>query len=139
MRAFNQSELPLLICPHRDFVMQSISAVRETFHIDLVIPCFNEAASVPHLIRELEVAIVEAMQRPSADIDFGIIIIDDGSKDETKVVFTDLLKSSQALGRRTILNFSRNFGKEAALIAGLEYCNGDACIILDADRQDPPA
>jgi polyisoprenyl-phosphate glycosyltransferase len=120
-------------------VATSTPGMRQPLHFDLVIPCFNEAASAPHLIREIEAVIVEAMQKPNADIDFGIIIIDDGSKDETQVVFSDLLKASQVFGRRTILSFSRNFGKEAALNAGLEYCHGDACIILDADLQDPPA
>jgi polyisoprenyl-phosphate glycosyltransferase len=113
--------------------------IHEPLRIDLVIPCFNEAATAPHLVREIEAVILKAKLDLDPDIEFGIIIIDDGSKDETRSVFSFLLKGSQAFGRRTILSFSRNFGKEAALNAGLEYCQGDACIILDADLQDPPS
>jgi glycosyltransferase involved in cell wall biosynthesis len=118
--------------------MASSLGMQKPPFFDLVIPCLNEAASATQLIREIEKAIAEAKQKPNDNINFGIIIIDDGSKDKTTAVFSDLLSSSETFARRTILSFSRNFGKEAALNAGLAHCHGDACIILDADLQDPP-
>jgi glycosyltransferase involved in cell wall biosynthesis len=108
--------------------------------IELIVPCLNEASSAPGLIREIESTLTD---RRTLHLDnetrFSIIIVDDGSQDDTKDVFCKLLACSGFFCRRTVLSLSRNFGKEAALIAGLGHCRGDACIILDADLQDPPA
>lgn len=70
-------------------------------------------------------------------IDLEIIIIDDGSRDLTANVALRPAKANDDLATWQILELSRNFGKEAALLAGLDHCKGDACIFLDADLQDP--
>ena len=108
--------------------------------IDLVIPCLNEAASAPSLVQELSNTLKQTGGLyPQDEVQFGIIIVDDGSQDDTTSTFTKLLTQSDGFVRRSILRLSRNFGKEAALLAGLAHCRGHACILLDADLQDPPA
>ena len=97
--------------------------------ITLIIPVYNEASH----ISDSYAAISAKLPYDLADFDF--IFIDDGSSDSTWI---ELLKiSSVNRGIRT-LRFSRNFGKEAALCAGLEHFSGDACITMDSDLQHPP-
>ena len=67
--------------------------------------------------------------------DFEVLLVNDGSKDNTLKIMQELRKKDK---RICYLNLSRNFGKETAMIAGLDYCNGDAVVIIDADLQDPP-
>ena len=71
-----------------------------------------------------------------SNIDFEFIFIDDGSKDNTKLILRDMAKADS---RVRYVSFSRNFGKEAAMYAGLKYSKGDYVAIMDADLQDPPA
>ena len=111
----------------------------EMLHLDLIIPCLNEETSAPNLVSEIEKVANEVRMSSGGNIRLGVIIVDDGSSDNTQEVFASLLKGSKFFERSAILCLSRNFGKEAALNAGLQYCNGDACIILDADLQDPPS
>lgn len=68
-----------------------------------------------------------------------MIIVDDGSSDQTCQRFEKLIRESKEIKHGSIISLSRNFGKEAAMLAGLSHCEGDACIILDADLQDPPS
>ena len=107
--------------------------------LDLIIPCFNEETSAPHLVKEIEAVVKGVRENSRRDISFGVIIVDDGSIDNTQGVFSSLLKRSAIFDRASMLCLSRNFGKESALNAGLQYCSADACIILDADLQDPPS
>jgi glycosyltransferase involved in cell wall biosynthesis len=112
------------------------------FHkiIDLLVPCLNEEASAPSLLHELSQTIDDCKSKYSVqDIDFQLIIVDDGSTDQTAQVFYNLISGSAALSGGKIIQLSRNFGKEAAILAGLQNCDGDACIIMDADLQDPPS
>lgn len=102
--------------------------------LSLIIPCFNEESSLPILIDALKNVKFKFIEK----IDLEIIIIDDGSRDLTANVALKLAKANNDLAKWQILELSRNFGKEAALIAGLDHCKGDACIFLDADLQDPP-
>lgn len=101
--------------------------------ITLLIPCFNEAASIRPLFREL-VPICSGL----TNIDWTFLFVDDGSSDGTAALLKQELRDQSSWCRGRMLSFSRNFGKEAALIAGLDHCCSEACIILDADLQDPP-
>jgi glycosyltransferase involved in cell wall biosynthesis len=100
--------------------------------LSLVIPCFNEADAVPLCYAEVLNALTGAERRPAIEC----IFVDDGSTDRTLPVL-------QAIGARDrrvhYLSFSRNFGKEAALLAGLRAARGRYVVTLDADGQDPPA
>ncbi|MEU5403821.1 glycosyltransferase family 2 protein [Streptomyces sp. NPDC005963] len=97
--------------------------------ISLVVPCFNESEVIGAFHAEL----VSALEPTEAD--FEICYVDDGSADETLVI----LKGLAAADPRTrFTSFSRNFGKESAMLAGLRMSQGDAVVILDADLQHPP-
>lgn len=99
--------------------------------ISIIIPVKDEQANLPILIAELELTIA-ALQE---SYQFHVLILDDGSVDAT----VDIVKSSHpknfSLG---LCSFTRNFGKEAAIAAGLEKCESDAYIVMDADLQHPP-
>lgn len=99
--------------------------------ISIVIPIHNEAANVPVLHDALSNV---AAQKPTYDFEF--IFIDDGSTDNSVQA---LLKIEKTDRRLSLLQFSRNFGKEAAVSAGLQAAGGDAVVVMDADMQHPPA
>jgi glycosyltransferase involved in cell wall biosynthesis len=99
--------------------------------ISIVIPCNNEEGIIDHTIDAI-LGIIGKL-----DFNFELIFVDDGSEDETIDRLLDAKKRMQGLDL-IILEFSRNFGKEAAMTAGLDTATGDACIFLDADLQDPP-
>ena len=99
--------------------------------ISLVIPCYNEEESLKYLYKELEKT---AGEMPYFDFEY--IFVDDGSKDKT----LEHLKELAAFdSKTTYISFSRNFGKEAAMYAGLCNATGDYVAIMDADLQDPPS
>lgn len=104
---------------------QAIEA--KSIRISCVIPVFNEAENVQPFLTELNKALVSITQ------DFEIIVVNDGSKDNTVEKILDLPKGLKV----KLLSFSRNFGKENALTAGLEHSNGDVTILMDADFQHP--
>ena len=99
--------------------------------ISIVTPFFNEGAGVLHFHQSLRNSIDDL-----TDFDFEIICIDDGSKDET---LSRLIDSSKKDSRIIVLELSRNFGKEAAMSAGIDAATGDCVIPIDADLQDPPS
>ncbi len=99
--------------------------------ITVVVPCYNEADAIPVFYEEIKRV---ALQMPELDWDF--LFVDDGSKDET---LPELKKLSGLDLRVNYLSFSRNFGKEAAIYAGLKNAAGDYVVIMDADLQDPPS
>lgn len=99
--------------------------------ISLVVPCYNEEAAIPYFYREI-VKLAETMQNQ----EFEFIFIDDGSSDKTLLLIKKLALKDV---RVHYISFSRNFGKEAAIYAGLEYASGDYAALMDADLQDPPA
>ena len=107
--------------------------------IDLLIPCHNEEESAEELILALGDTIQGFDLYKQAEVEFQIVIVDDGSSDKTCQVFERLIQGSTSLSSGSIISLSRNFGKEAAMLAGLRNCQADACIILDADLQDPPS
>lgn len=99
--------------------------------ISLVIPCYNEEESLKYLYKELEKV---AGEMPYFDFEY--VFVDDGSKDKTLEHLKDLAAYDSKV---TYLAFSRNFGKEAAMYAGLCNATGDYVAIMDADLQDPPS
>ena len=97
--------------------------------ISVVVPCFNEEESIPLFYEEME------RVRISMGEEFEYIFINDGSSDKT----LDVLRELNLLNPCAhYLSFSRNFGKEAALYAGLQYATGDYVTVMDVDLQDPP-
>lgn len=99
--------------------------------ISVVVPCFNEEPVLSHFYQAMEKVRKEL---PHKDIEY--IFINDGSNDETLSIIREL--SVKDSSRIKYVSFSRNFGKEAAIYAGLEYSAGDYVVIMDADLQDPP-
>ena len=98
--------------------------------ISLVVPCFNEELSIKPFYEEI-CQVLGTLQ----DVEFELLFIDDGSSDSS----LQLVKELNAQDPRVKgLSFSRNFGKEAALFAGIRAVTGDCCVILDADLQHPP-
>jgi glycosyltransferase involved in cell wall biosynthesis len=114
--------------------------------VDLLIPCLNEAEGAEALITALSSAVAglppprpgQPGEGSGEAIAYQLLIVDDGSSDGTSERFEALLQRPGPLAGGTIISLSRNFGKEAAILAGLSHCRADACIIMDADLQDPP-
>lgn len=101
--------------------------------ISIVVPCFNEEKAIPLFIEETE-KVVHEMEK-EFDTSFEYIFINDGSKDATSNIMKDLAKKMKNF---KYIIFSRNFGKEAGLLAGLKASKGDYTVVMDADLQDPP-
>jgi len=99
--------------------------------VSIVIPCYNEEEALGIVYA----AVVEAMQ-PLQDYLFEVVLVDDGSKDGTLGKMKALAEADE---RVKYFSFSRNFGKEAAIYAGLSNARGDYVVMMDADMQDPPA
>lgn len=100
--------------------------------ISIVVPCYNEAAALP-LFYEEALKVIDTLRK---DYKFEFILVDDGSIDDTLAVMKSLVAEDP---RVFYVSFSRNFGKEAALLAGLEHASGDLIATMDADCQDPPS
>lgn len=98
--------------------------------LSLVVPVFNEAETVNLFIKE-----VDSVFARSPDVELEMVFINDGSTDAT---LEQLLKAQTADSRVRIVDLSRNFGKEAALTAGLEAATGEVIVPIDVDLQDPP-
>lgn len=99
--------------------------------ISIIIPCYNEEQAIKHFVEELS-----KIENQFQMTKFEYIFINDGSKDNTLKVLKEL---SDVDKKYHYLSFSRNFGKEAALYAGLQYSNGDYVTVMDVDLQDPPS
>lgn len=98
--------------------------------ISIVIPVYNEEEVLPQLYERLN-----ALTENVKNYEFEIFFINDGSKDNTLPMLEELTKYDK---RVKALSFSRNFGHQAAVTAGIKYVDGDAVVIMDADLQDPP-
>lgn len=96
-----------------------------------IVPCFNEEEVIPIYYKEMQ----KVRKQEEGKIDFEIIFIDDGSKDKTLEVIKKLNEQDDSVH---YVSFSRNFGKEAALYAGLEHAKGEYVVTMDVDLQDPP-
>ncbi len=97
--------------------------------LTVVVPAYNEAAGLAGFQRRLG-AVLDGL-----DLDCRVLYVDDGSRDRTWQAIEDLAAADPRVGA---LRLSRNFGKEAALTAGLDHAEGDAVVVIDADLQDPP-
>jgi len=98
--------------------------------VSIIVPCFNEA----EVLWETHGRLIHTLTQLD-DLEFEIIYVDDGSQDATP----DMLREIRALDPRArTLRFSRNFGHQTAVTAGLEHASGDAVVLIDADLQDPP-
>lgn len=110
---------------------RAAAGIRAVPRVTLVVPVYNEEASIPAFLDR----VTEMMARIGPSVSFDILFVNDGSRDRTERTIL-----AEAAGRDDIslINLSRNFGKEAALTAGLHHATGDAVIPLDVDLQDPP-
>ena len=98
--------------------------------LSIVVPCYNEEATVERFYRE-----ASAVCSRLPDVETEFLFVDDGSSDRTLELLRGLAKRETGV---RWLSFSRNFGKEAAMFAGLEHAKGDYVAVMDADLQDPP-
>ena len=103
---------------------------REQAVLSVVVPCFNEETVIAETHRRM----TEVLERLDG-FDYEILYVDDGSRDATRRVLERLQGSDD---RVRVLGFSRNFGHQVAVTAGLEHAAGDAVVLIDADLQDPP-
>ncbi len=93
-------------------------------NLEIVVPCYNEEKNIKKFFNEISYVL--------KDIDFNIIFVNDGSSDNT-------LDEIKKLDNVNYISFSRNFGKEAAIYAGLKHTKADYVILMDVDLQDPPS
>lgn len=98
--------------------------------ISIIIPAYNEEEALPPLYERIK-KLMDTMEK----YEFEILFVNDGSKDSTLQKIKELRQEDE---RINYVDFSRNFGKEIAMIAGLDYATGDCVIFMDADLQDPP-
>ena len=99
--------------------------------IQLIVPCYNEEQALPYFFEAIS-SVEKNLQTNGHTLE--IIYVDDGSKDKT----LELLHEEADKNSRKFISFSRNFGKEAAIYAGLQHASGDYISLMDADLQDPP-
>lgn len=96
--------------------------------LSIIVPIYNEEENIPHLYKRL-VNVTESITT------FEIIFINDGSRDRSQELILSLVEADS---RVRYINFSRNFGHQVAVSAGIDHCHGEAVVIIDADLQDPP-
>lgn len=109
--------------------MLSIPAVPALIDVSIVVPLYNEAPNIDHLLKRLE-SVCDDLE-----LSYEIVCINDGSRDET---LSCLIEHHRRNSSIKVINLSRNFGKEVALTAGLDYTTGQTVVPIDADLQDPP-
>ncbi len=98
--------------------------------MSVIVPSYNEEKAIPYFYEE-----ITKISQKMSYLDFEYIFVDDGSRDDTLKVVKEYAKKDKKV---KFISFSRNFGKEGAILAGLEYAKGDYLTIMDADLQDPP-
>ena len=98
--------------------------------VTIIVPVYNEADVIPEFAAEMKAVTLRLRDRYR----FEFLFVDDGSTDDSISVLSENYLHESA----RVLSFTRNFGKEAALAAGLDHAPGDAVIIIDVDLQDPP-
>lgn len=100
--------------------------------LSIVVPCYNEEGSLPLLFSAVDDAFA------TSGVSYELVLVNDGSSDGTSHLLHELPTPASA-ERIVVVDFSRNFGKESALLAGLQHAEGDAVGLMDADLQQPPA
>ena len=108
--------------------------MQENALLSVIVPCYNEADNLPLFYQHI-LQVCRPLCEQGSISDYEILLVNDGSKDRT-------LPTMRALSEQDphvfFLSFTRNFGKEAAMLAGLSHSRGDFVTIMDADLQDPP-
>ncbi|MCW8348119.1 glycosyltransferase family 2 protein [Vibrio sp. ZSDZ65] len=99
------------------------------FTLSILVPVYNEERSIAPFIQTL----YSSLDSIKANLD--VVFVNDGSSDNTRLAIEAVMASDSQV---SLVNLARNFGKEAAMTAGLDYVKGDACVIMDVDLQDPP-
>lgn len=102
--------------------------------LSIVVPCYNESASVNALFERLE-RVLDGLRAADPALSYEIVCVNDGSRDDTLPRLIGHHARNPAI---KVVSFARNFGKEVALTAGIDHARGDAVIPIDADLQDPP-
>ena len=97
----------------------------------IIVSVYNEEAVLPLFYQEMS-AVIDSMADTA---DFELLFVNDGSRDNSRQVLQQLMEKDQ---RVRVIHFSRNFGHEAAMLAGLDYCRGEAAVCMDSDLQHPP-
>ncbi len=103
--------------------------------ISVVVPCYNEQEVLPMFYEEIT-KVTGEMKEKNPELEFEYLFINDGSKDRTLEIFRELASKDK---RVRYISFSRNFGKESGIYAGLKNSKGDYVVVMDADLQHPPA
>lgn len=103
--------------------------------ISVVVPCYNEQEVLPMFYEEIT-KVTDGMKKENPELEFEYLFINDGSKDRTLEIFRELAAKDK---RVRYISFSRNFGKESGIYAGLKNSKGDYVVVMDADLQHPPA
>ncbi|CUK15595.1 hypothetical protein RUE5091_03891 [Ruegeria denitrificans] len=110
---------------------QSASRSSKAKLVSLVVPVFNEQEAIGPFLDKIE----EVFASLDPEHTYEVVFVNDGSRDATEFAIRSRMQNNR---RISLVNLSRNFGKEAAISAGLEHSRGDACIPMDVDLQDPP-
>lgn len=103
--------------------------------VSIVVPCYNEQEVLPMFYEEIT-RVTDQMTRDNPELTFEYLFINDGSKDKTLEIFRSLADKDK---RVRYISFSRNFGKESGMYAGLKNAKGDYVVVMDADLQHPPS
>src|SRR5438105_834769 len=97
--------------------------------LSVIIPIYNEEGNIPILFERLKGVVSQL------NVDAEFLFINDGSKDKSITLIKELAVKNSGI---KYIDFSRNFGQQVAVTAGLDHCNGKTAVIIDADLQDPP-
>ena len=116
----------------KEYLLKLLEDNKNMDKIAVLIPCYNEEEAIPIFYREA----LKVIEQLKDEFEFEFCFVDDGSKDGTLQCFKDLRAKDE---RVHYVSFSRNFGKESALYAGLQLSTGDYVATLDVDLQDPPS
>lgn len=103
--------------------------------VSVVVPCYNEEEVLPMFYEEIT-KVTDQMSKDFPELEFEFLFVNDGSKDKTLEIFHTLADRDK---RVRYISFSRNFGKESGMYAGLQNAKGDYVVVMDADLQHPPS